>query len=144
MNIRQKLIISLIVFVFSVGVIIGVILECRYTQEDVKYACEIAEEIGKDFSKDVFYKEVEKVYLSFDVQHETKFKIVQIRISGANVIKYVYDESNKVIFNQMLVEFTLTNCLALTIASPVIFFSFIFVIGFVEMAIREYRRKDNE
>lgn len=90
------------------------------------------------------YKEVKEVSLHFDVQREKQFKVIEIRISGANVVRCVYDESDNIIFNEILVNITYINRLALVIFTFVAILTFVLVIAYTELVVKEYWGKKNE
>lgn len=139
MNAKSKFIISLAVFAFSVGLLIGVITDCNYTEQDIRHACEIAEEISSDFTKAESHKEVEKVYSKFDVLHEKLFKMVNIRISGAHEVRYVYDEADNIIFSEVLASITYRNIVVRSISIVSIIISFVLTIVYAELIIKGRR-----
>lgn len=127
------------VFVFSIVLLIGIITDCNYTEQDIKHACEIAEEISNDFTQAESHKEVEKVHSKFDVNHENQFKIVNIRISGAHEVRYVYDEADNIIFSEVLASTTYRNIVGIPIFIVLIIVSFVLTIAYAELIIKGRR-----
>lgn len=139
MDAKRKFIISLAVFIFSIVLLIGIITDCNYTEQDIKHACEIVEEISRDFTKVESYEEVEKVYSKFDVNHEKQFKMVNIRISGAHEVRYVYDETDNIIFSEVVASVTYRNIVGVPIFIVSIIVSFLLTIAYAELIIKGRR-----
>lgn len=98
----------------------------EYTDSDVEQTVQKAELLSQDFSKIVFLENVDKISSFHDPVNKKEVKSVVFRLTSEYVLEAKYDESNKIIFSEIIISPSISKTLGF-ITAFVIYCIFLFI-----------------